>query len=45
MQKGTDGFTVVLTQTAREGRVETVLDGIKSPLIGEASSRISSAKT
>ena len=33
MQKGTDGFTVVLGQTAGEGRVEASLDGIRSPLL------------
>jgi hypothetical protein len=32
VQKSSDSFTVVLTQTAGEGR-ETSLDGIKSPLI------------
>ena len=33
MQKGADGFNVVLGQTAGEGRVEASLDGIRSPLI------------
>jgi len=27
VQKGAEGFTVVLTQTAREARVAAVLDG------------------
>jgi len=38
LQKGTDSFTVVLTQTAREGRVATVLDGMKSPLVEKVES-------
>jgi hypothetical protein len=33
LQKGADSFTVVLTQTARDGHVATVLDGMKSPLV------------
>ena len=33
VQKGADGFTVVLTQTSLEGRVAAVLDGMKSPLV------------
>jgi hypothetical protein len=33
LQKGSDGFTVVLGQTAGEGRVEASLDGIRSPLV------------
>ncbi|MCX5740549.1 MAG: hypothetical protein NTZ61_19015 [Proteobacteria bacterium] len=38
LQKGTDSFTVVLTQTAREGRVATVLEGMKSPLVEKVES-------
>lgn len=38
LQKGTDSFTVVLTQTAREGPVATVLDGMKSPLVEKVES-------
>lgn len=38
VQKGTDSFTVVLTQTAREGRVGAVLDGMKSPLVARVES-------
>ncbi len=33
LQKGADGFTVVLGQTAGEGRVEASLDGLRSPLV------------
>jgi hypothetical protein len=33
VQKGSDSFTIVLGQTAGEGRVEAALDGIKSPLV------------
>ena len=33
VQKGSDGFTVVLGQTSGEGRVEASLDGIRSPLV------------
>lgn len=33
VQKGTDSFTIVLGQTAGEGRVEAALDGLKSPLV------------
>jgi hypothetical protein len=38
LQKGTDNFTVVLTQTAREASVVTVLDGMKSPLVEKVES-------
>jgi len=38
LQKGTDNFTVVLTQTAREASVATVLDGMKSPLVEKVES-------
>jgi len=38
LQKGTDSFTVVLTQTAGEGAVATVLDGMKSPFVEKVES-------
>ena len=38
VQKGADSFTVVLTQTAREGRVGAVIDGMKSPLVARVES-------
>ena len=38
VQKGAEGFTVVLTQTAREDRVAAVLDGMRSPLVEKVES-------
>jgi hypothetical protein len=38
VQNGTDGFSVVLGQTAGEGRDAAVLDGIKSPWVEEIES-------
>jgi hypothetical protein len=38
LQKGTDSFTVVLTQTAGEGAAATVLDGMKSPFVEKVES-------